>query len=134
MLTNCRQRFLEWAFKLPCAALSLYNNSPIAKPSSALLLLQTLKLKLAELSKVTLAVVSVKTISQEAVHNFWRQKDLISSRSCQKGHCVIQSYIFFVANRLFCQPLLSFVSTEDKSKFNYHLFATANTNVRLSRK
>jgi len=40
-----------------------------------------------------MAAISVKTISQEALDNFWRQKNLISSRSHQKGlHTAMEGY------------------------------------------
>src|SRR4029434_10215365 len=41
-----------------------------------------------------MAAISVKTISQEALDSFWRQKDLISSRSLQKGlHYAMEEYV-----------------------------------------
>jgi len=41
-----------------------------------------------------MAAISVKTISQEALDNFWRQKNLISSRSLQKGlHYAMEGYV-----------------------------------------
>ena len=41
-----------------------------------------------------MAAISVKIISQEALGNFWRQKDLISSRSLQKGlHYAMEGYV-----------------------------------------
>ena len=42
-----------------------------------------------------MAAISVKTISQEALDNFWRQKNLISSRSLQKGlHYAMEGYVY----------------------------------------
>src|SRR4029434_7562231 len=41
-----------------------------------------------------MAAISVKIISQEALGNFWRQKDLISYRSLQKGlHYAMEGYV-----------------------------------------
>src|SRR4029434_1702601 len=41
-----------------------------------------------------MADISVKIISQEALGNFWRQKDLILSRSLQKGlHYAMEGYV-----------------------------------------
>ena len=42
-----------------------------------------------------MAAISVKTISQEALGNFWRQRNLISSRSLQKGlHYAMEEYVY----------------------------------------
>ena len=41
-----------------------------------------------------MAAISVKMISQESLGNFCRQKDLISSRSLQKGlHYAMEGYV-----------------------------------------
>ena len=41
-----------------------------------------------------MAAVTVGDISQEAIDDFWRQKDYISSRSHQKGlNCALEGYI-----------------------------------------
>lgn len=69
---------------------SMAANWPLAKPH----LLGSLGQAIGTPPKITMAAVSVKELSKDAIRNIWGQKGLISWRIYKKGlHCAREGYV-----------------------------------------